>query len=257
MIETLPTTATEAPDELEDSYTAEDLEYIDAAVQGAERVLDSALRNGEPRRDVVETDRGRKGFVEAAVPGGHVEALFDGTGPDATPEEINIHLGSEDGEEHTIGVRFTESGGSLLFVDGEPARPEDVPSVAAVVEHILAEQSRSDDNEPELENDDTAEQEIDEVSEQLAGPELMSATLGDIDAQLAQAQEKLQSAEAELGDVGETLSKFFEELIAMVKMLEEELSSIANEKDEEKRKAMKRDLQRKINEVAARMASMN
>lgn len=257
MIETLPTTPTEIPDETidQDGFSAEDLERIDGAARGAEAVLDNALRHGEPRRDVVETDRGRKGFVEAGIPGGRMETLFNGTGEDAKPEEIDIHLRGEEGETHMIGVRFLENEKTLLFVDGDPARPEDVPSVAAVVERIVAEQNVDADSEPGDDEDaNLGEQEMRTAMGEL---DAISAALGGLDFQLAQAQEKMLSAQAELGDIGESIGKVFEELVTMIKILEEELNKIANEQDEEKREAMKRDLQRKINEIAARLANLN
>ncbi len=248
MKETLPTTPVEQHDENGEAikYSPDELEQITSASHGAEDVLERAISAGEPSHKVVETDGGIKGFVEAGIPGGRVEATFDGTGESARLEEVNMILG-DDGESHEVGIQFKESGEALIFVDGEPVKPEEVPAVAAVIEQLKVEQLG------DVGPDTSSQASLEYISSQTNELEAIATGLGDIDLQLSLAQEKLLSTQAELGDFGEKLGKLFEILLELIDMLKEQLDKIANEKDEDKKEQMERSLQEKIEEFVQRL----
>lgn len=126
-------------------YSADDLGSIEQAAESTIGVLESALKNGEPRSSVIETDRGMKGVVDASVPGGSMEATFNGFGEGAEPEEIYIRLDEgQDGTSHGIAVKHMDMPPPEIFVDGTPVPPQDIPSVKAVIEQIQQEQNAAE-----------------------------------------------------------------------------------------------------------------
>ncbi|HEY1085971.1 MAG TPA: hypothetical protein VGE34_04585 [Candidatus Saccharimonadales bacterium] len=122
-------------------YSTEELGNIENAATSTENILENALKNGEPRSSVTETDRGVKGVIDTSVPGGSMEATFNGIGEDAELEEIDIMLEEDsDGMTHDIAVKHMDMPPPEIFVDGALVQPQDIPAVEAVIEQIQQEQ---------------------------------------------------------------------------------------------------------------------
>ncbi len=136
-------------------YGPEDLKGIDDAASATRGIIESAQETGEPS-EVVETDEGIKGVLESSIPNGNLVAQYDMTGPEKVLDKVAIVLDGERGEQQIVTVDFHKDGRADIFVGDELVRPEDVPSVQAVVEQIQADQAEAlaEDEESDQESDD-------------------------------------------------------------------------------------------------------
>lgn len=119
---------------LDSNYGPEDLENIDRAVAVAIGIIQEAMR-GDRRMDTSETGRGLRGFVDANVPGGNIKGFFEGISLDL----VTISLEGDDGKEHPLTINKPESNTPTIYLDGQSASGEALPSVVSVLEQIKAE----------------------------------------------------------------------------------------------------------------------
>lgn len=122
---TLDTNETDNPE-----YAPEKLQGIDQAAAGAIYIL----KDGNGRKGVSETDKGLREVTTGSIPGGNVE----GQAEHGVLKDIYINLQGEDGE-HTVQIENPESSHPIIYLDGQPATAEDMPSVVGVIEQIKAE----------------------------------------------------------------------------------------------------------------------
>lgn len=121
----------------------------------AEDLIETATDTTVAERDVVDTPVGRKEIEHATLaPGVKMEVVLSDKGPEAIGIEI-----SDGDESHSVGILHPENNPQVT-VDGKPVKPEEVPMVVELIEHVreaAVETSEDDtseettDSEPEVE----------------------------------------------------------------------------------------------------------
>lgn len=142
-------------------YAPEKLEGIDQAAAGAVYIL----KDGNGRKGVAETSKGLREVTTGSIPGGDVE----GQAEHGVLKDIYINLQGEDGE-HTVQIENPEASHPIIYLDGQPATAEDMPSVVGVIEQIKAErQAQREAGElPPADSEDDEESGIDSPNQKLA-----------------------------------------------------------------------------------------
>lgn len=129
-------TLTPNPEAEKPEYSPEDLENMAAASHAAEDILVSAIKDNRVNQRVTETDKGLRGIVEGRFSDGIVTGLFAGS----ELSEVHIEVDtSESGETHMIRIEHPESPPQQIFLDDQPANPQDLPGVYQFLEAIRAE----------------------------------------------------------------------------------------------------------------------